>query len=90
MRIGHRCKCRHGDLSHHTDKNGKRACNAAGCDTRCHRNPVPELLPTFDTKGNTVEVIVPPGDQLGGPGAPRTCDCDGCQALYAELEPASA
>lgn len=93
MRIGHRCKCRHGDLSHPVDKNGKRSCGCAGCDTRCRRNETPELLPTFDRKGNVIERIVPPGDPLGtegDAGGPRTCDCDGGQALYAELEPAGA
>jgi hypothetical protein len=92
MRIGHRCKCRHGDLSHGSDKKGPMSCGCAGCTTLCSRNETPELLPTFDGKGNTIERIVPPGDQLsteGTAGGPRTCDCDACQALYAELTEAT-
>ncbi|SFF12011.1 hypothetical protein SAMN05216251_108245 [Actinacidiphila alni] len=97
-RIGHRCKCRHGDLSHTTDKNGKQSCGCAGCTTRCRRTEEPELLPTFDVKGNAVERIVPPGERLAGESTnsgPQTCGCAACCALYTELtgielEPAPA
>lgn len=93
MRIGHRCECGHGDLSHGSDKKGPMSCGCAGCTTLCQRSDEAELLPTFDRKGNVIERIVPPGDRLsteGDSAGPRTCDCDACQALYAELEPASA
>ena len=98
MRIGHRCACQHGDLSHRTNGSGKRECACQPCTKRCRRSDVAELLPTFDVRGRTVERVVRPGDPLsteGDSGGPRTCDCDACQALYAELtstelEPANA
>jgi len=86
--IGHRCACRHGDLSHPVSASGKRSCGCQPCTRRCRREETPELLPSFDTKGNAVERIVQPGGALAtqdGAGGPRTCDCDACRALYTEL-----
>lgn len=97
--IGHRCACRHSDLSHAVDKAGKRRCNTNPCTRRCRRNETSELLPTFDRKAQPIERIVPPGSGLDTEGeyafSARTCDCDDCRALYTELtgtdlEPVSA
>lgn len=97
MRIGHRCACGHGDLSHKTSSSGKRSCDCQPCGRRCSRNETPELLPTFDARGNRVERIIPPGEKLAteGDSGPLTCGCEDCKALYAEvtgveLEPAPA
>lgn len=85
--IGHRCSCGHGDLNHLVSATGKRACKSNPCLRRCKRADQPELLPTFDTKGRTVERIVRPGDKLGADGELNvtTCGCDACRALYTEL-----
>lgn len=96
--IGHRCACRHGDLSHPVTTTGKRSCGCASCPRRCRRADKPELLPTFNAKGNQLERIVEPGQKLGtteGEMNAKTCDCDDCKALYTELtgvepEPATA
>jgi hypothetical protein len=89
--IGHPCACRHGDLNHSVDKAGKRRCNNNPCTRRCRKAETPDLLPTFDSKGESIERIVEPGQKLAGESTnsgPQTCDCDACQALYAELQPA--
>lgn len=86
--IGHRCACRHGDLSHPVSVSGKRSCGCAACPRRCRREETPELLPTFDLKGNSIERVIEPGNKLGttdGEMNAQTCDCDACQALYTEL-----
>jgi hypothetical protein len=73
------------------DPNGRRSCTAkAGlsCGRGCRKNPRPELAPTFDCGGRRIERIVPPGEGLAtenGNSGVRTCDCDACKALYAEL-----
>lgn len=93
MFIGHRCGCGHMDI-HHTvpkDPNGRRSCTAkagTSCGRGCRKNPRSEVAPTFDCGGRRIERIVPPGERLaseGSSGTVATCDCDACQALYAEL-----
>lgn len=95
--IGHRCKCGHNDINHTEDGDGKRLCTAGGsgsCKRRCKpvTDVMPELMPTFDLKGNAVERVIPPGDGLGLDGGHpigRTCGCDACQALYEQLVPSA-
>ncbi|MFF3643428.1 hypothetical protein [Streptomyces sp. NPDC002564] len=93
--IGHRCSCGHNDINHATDADGKRACTAkagAPCGKRCKTLGDPEVMPTFDRKGNRVERIIPPGEGLPtetGSTGTRTCPCDACQALYEQLAPAA-
>jgi hypothetical protein len=93
--IGHRCGCGHNDLNHAEDDKGKQICTAkagASCGKGCKSQGEPELMPTFDAKGGTVERILPPGDGLRAMGdsvVVRTCGCDACQALYEQLASAA-
>lgn len=93
--IGHRCSCGHNDINHAEDGKGKRVCTANGgapCKRRCKTNGEPELMPTFDGKGNRVERIVRPGGGLAiGDAHPigRTCECESCQSLYGQLATSS-
>jgi hypothetical protein len=43
----------------------------------------PELAPTFDYEGNREPEVIPPGGAFGA--GSRTCDCDDCQAFYAQV-----
>ena len=91
--IGHRCGCGHTDLNHSRDAK-KALCTANGgrsCGRGCRTNPKSQVLPTWDHKGRPVERVVPPGEGLATPtgnDGVRTCNCDSCKALYAELAPA--
>lgn len=94
--IGHRCTCGHNDLNHTRNDKGKAVCTArsgGSCGKGCIASGEPELLPTFDRKGRHIEQITPPGDGLkteSGSTGVKTCICDACQALYAQLAIPSA
>lgn len=90
--IGHLCGCGHMDIHHGILQSGERgSCSAkagVGCGNGCSKNEQAIQRPTFDTKGRPVERIIPPGDGLRSVGDAvivRTCDCEACQALYAEI-----
>jgi hypothetical protein len=89
--IGHRCGCGHMDINHDPDakKNRCKAAAGASCSKGCRKSAKSIVRPTFDIKAQPVERIVPPGERIAAEGTtpytPKTCDCDSCQALYAEL-----
>jgi hypothetical protein len=88
--IGHRCDCGHTDLQHEHDATSDTLgrCTAeygVTCSRGCGLVNEPEVIPTFDAKGNRVERVIEPGDGLrsmGGAVIVRTCTCDACRALY--------
>lgn len=94
--IGHQCGCGHSAVQHRTDEADRSHCTAiagTSCGRGCRMSKRSAKLPTFDARGRSIERIVPPGDRLAtrsGAGRLQTCDCDGCQALYAELTGAAA
>jgi len=44
----------------------------------------PELVPTFDDRGEPIAAVVKPGGPAGSPGV-KTCNCDDCEAFYAAM-----
>lgn len=91
--IGHRCDCGHSDLSHAGDGTGENLgrCTAefgASCKHTCGPVPQPEVIPTFDGKGNQVERVIEPGGGLpseSGNAVVKTCPCDACVAMHEQL-----
>ena len=96
--IGHRCTCGHNDVNHTKNDKGKLVCTAkagAPCGRPCKSQGEPEVMPSFAVTGRPVERIIPPGDgfrAMGDHVIVKTCYCycDGCQALYEQLVPATA
>lgn len=97
--IGHRCDCGHTDLSHEhdgTSDNLGRCTAEFGSTCRRACGPVvapPEVIPTFDAKGNQVERVIEPGDGLRAMGdhvIVRTCPCDACVALHEQMAAVNA
>lgn len=88
--IGHRCSCGHTDLSH-TGEGDKAQCTAVSggsCGRGCTPAAAPELVPTFDINGRSVERVITPGDGLpneAGGFTVRTCACDACTDLHQQL-----
>lgn len=95
--IGHRCACGHNDIQHTDGTTSSIGTCTADCGRDCKSScslelPEPEVMPSFDIKGNSVERILPPGDgfrAMGDHQVVTTCRCDACQALYAQLAPAA-
>ncbi|MFF2954306.1 hypothetical protein ACFVVU_23550 [Kitasatospora sp. NPDC057965] len=86
MYIGHICGCGHPDVQHQADA-PKSKCQAIGglsCGKGCRKSTKAVLRPTF-TVHRPVETITPPGERVSGNNGWKTCDCDNCRALYAEL-----
>lgn len=88
--IGHRCDCGHSDLQHTGDGTSDTlgACSASFNPCGCGTTPEPEVIPTFDTKGRTVERVIAPGGGLpseSGNPVVKTCPCDACVALHEQL-----
>ncbi|MET9517007.1 hypothetical protein [Streptomyces sp. NPDC002994] len=93
--IGHRCGCGHSDLQHSGEGPAGtcQAASGASCGRGCTPSPDPEVIPTFDTKGQPIERLIPPGEGLASmSGAPivRTCSCDACAALHEQLTSVAA
>jgi hypothetical protein len=95
--IAHRCiNCAHPDYRRGlVDASGDRGPCACGHKCTASQLSRPQVMPTFDAAGRKVERIVAPGEPIGagvdnglghtdGIGF-RTCDCEGCKALYARL-----
>ncbi|WP_370129151.1 hypothetical protein [Streptacidiphilus sp. EB103A] len=75
---------------HHERGKGCRG-GAHGCGGSCRKSPKPVVRPTFDIKARPVETVREPGTHIGDAvNTPRTCDCDACKELYAELTAQSA
>jgi hypothetical protein len=77
---------------HHRPEAKRTTCQhnaGASCANGCRKSAESIVRPTFDLKAQPVERIIPPGERIAAEGttpyAPKTCDCDSCQALYAEL-----
>ena len=96
--IGHRCDCGHSDLNHAgygTGTTGLGACQGSfgnSCGRGCGPVPEPEVIPTYDGKGNQVERVIEPGDGLpsaNGNPVVKTCPCDACVAVHEQLAAAS-
>ena len=96
--IGHRCDCGHTDLQHTQNGEGDSLGNCTAdygvtCGRACGPIPEPEVIPTFDFRGRSVERVIAPGDGLrseSGAKIAATCPCAACQALYEQLEPQPA
>ncbi|MFJ3170605.1 hypothetical protein ACIPJK_07445 [Streptomyces roseus] len=88
--IGHRCACGHSDLQHRGAQTGGGCTARAGhpCQQPCGPVGEPQVIPTFNLHGQPIERVIAPGGgfpTLGGGHHLRTCDCESCQALYAEV-----
>jgi hypothetical protein len=92
--IGHRCPCGHTDLQHtQNGEDGNLGHCTADFGSTCRRTcgPIPEppeVIPTFDIKGNQVERVIEPGGGLpseNGNPVVKTCPCAACVALHEQL-----
>lgn len=79
--IVHRCNtCGHPDIFH----DGGLSCSWGACPSHAPDYGPPEIIPTFDISGETVERVRPPGERLGGgSNSPSLCGCEDCKALAA-------
>jgi hypothetical protein len=84
--IGHRCACGHSNTQHTSGK--CTANNSKPCGRPCQMPDEAQVFPTFDVRGRRVERVIEPGGgwpSLGGNTFGKTCTCDACTALYAEM-----
>lgn len=90
--IVHRCECGHPDLWHGTGDEGPRTSRCApecGCGTPSYGPP--EVIPSWQGGAEPTRLdptVIEPGTDL--PGLPVLCDCEQCQALYAQQEKGAA
>lgn len=88
--IDHRCAaCGHLRSAHLSPANGSPVpCRQNACTCQHYADSSPELIPTFDLKGNTVQTVTPPGEQVTA--GIRACDCGACHEMYQQLTGAAA
>lgn len=91
--ISHRCsKCGHLDIHGHNARGEHIPCSQGNCrvctNGRHCDYGVPELVDTFDLKGNVQQDIIQPGQ--GHFQGIRPCGCADCRGLYESLATARA